>query len=209
MANKKMSKSTKTLLGVGTAVAVGAGAFFLLSGDANASDKGTKPEDPADPSPELPPGDDDAPEDPADPPPPPSVTTPPEPGEKDQKRISRPSGNPGSAFNCSKKEYDTSFWDAGTPEQNRQRVIDVFSQLGYDFNGATKTNGTFKKSGTVKRFQEDYNLVSAAGTLGIPSMGGLAMDGVVGPCTLNAMQLLLYSLDDPSLFRPAGRSLRL
>lgn len=196
----KMDKGTKTLLGIGAAVAAGAGAYFLLTKDVSASEPDL---------PSMPPGDPD-PEDPDDPvPPKPQEPTEPEPGEQPMRKIERPPGNPGTIFDCSKGEYDEQYWDVGTPEDNRDLVVRVLHGLGYtNFQGKTKSNGRFKRAGAVKRFQEDWNLLSSAGILPLESMGGLAMDGVIGPCTLNAMQSAYFQLDDPSIFKNAARTLR-
>lgn len=165
--NKKQKQGW---IAAGVAAVVGAGAYFLFRKKAKAAG-----------GPELPPGDDDDVVDVDDPlPPPPAGGTP---------SIKRPSGDPPPG-GCRDGWYDTTFWDAGTPEDARQRIVDVFHQIGYSFLGTTKTDGTFKRSGTAKQFQEDYNLVSRSGEFR-PNMGGVAMDGLVGPCTLTALSYVL------------------
>ncbi len=49
--------------------------------------------------------------------------------------------------------------------------------------------GDDEASPEVQRFQTHYNVVSGKGLIG-PDAGGLAMDGFVGPCTLNALELV-------------------
>ena len=182
----KMTKKQKqSWLAAGVAAVVGGAAYFFFRKAKAAPSKG----------PELPPGDDNDDVDVEDPVKPPS-------GGGGAPKIKRPSGDPPPG-GCRDGWYDKTFWDAGTPEQNKQRVIDSFHAIGYSFLGATKTDGTFKQSGTIKHFQEDYNLVSASGQFK-PGMGGVSMDGKIGPCTLSALRNVQLS-DVPTAFAGIAR----
>lgn len=169
MATKKQKN---TALGVLAVAGAAAGAYFLFGRDAKASTPAKGPD--------LPPGNDDPPSDPPRPTPSAIKKAPGNP----------PPGNCLSTAMGGNNDYDKAYWDAGTPQQSRQRVVSNLHELGYAFQGETNSNGVFKPSAIVKRFQEDYNLVSRAEGADA-GMGGLHMDGVAGPCTLNAIKFLM------------------
>lgn len=106
--------------------------------------------------------------------------------------IERPDGAP-MGLACT--EYNQAFWP------NRQSVLDRFKALGYETPpdrdtmndlgaDASLGGGDDVRSHAVALFQGHYNLVSGKGSMG-PDAGGLADDGFVGGCTLNAMEHLL------------------
>lgn len=102
--------------------------------------------------------------------------------------------------------YDESFWDAGGTDAARARIFDMFERFGYETPENRSTMNDPGPDGVlggyddvpnaaVRRFQEDYNAVSAwGGFLPTAVMGGLDMDGLVGPCTLNALKLISDNL---------------
>jgi len=221
MAEKGKSNALGYLAIAGAAV----GAYFLFGKDAKAKSrkstpkrgapkkskpKKSKPKEEPEKGPDLPPGNNNKPDDPQDPP----SSGPTNGGNR---KIPRPNGNPGP-FDCSAGQYDETLWESGTAEDRRQRIIDIFEAVGYNFRGKTKADGTFKRSGAVKRFQEDYNLVSrfagnrldGAGPIAnISNLGGLEMRGAVGPCTLNALQVVYQNMSEPSLFKALAEDIRI
>lgn len=177
-------KKTNTALGVLAVAGAAVGAYFLFGRSANAAE-------PAKPSPGPSP-------------------TPPGPGPVKPSGGSkkRPSGDPppyGHA--CFPPEfggsnaYDQQYWDAGDTAEERERIFEAFDILGYatptDRNTMNAVGPDGKLGGgddipnpEVRRFQADYNAVSRKGNF-LPSMGGLDTDGKVGPCTLNALHLVI------------------
>lgn len=107
----------------------------------------------------------------------------------------RPNGNP---FGRSCAEYNKGFWPTQVSIKER------FSELGYPVpadrdtmnhlgtDGKLGGTGSAKdaRSDTVAVFQEHYNMMSRRDLLG-PDAGGLEVDGFVGGCTLNGIELVL------------------
>ncbi len=104
--------------------------------------------------------------------------------------------------------YDDEYWDAGTQAEERQRIFDTFTILGYATPGDRDTmnavgpdealgGGDDIPNGEVKRFQADYNDVSRWKNF-IADMRGLDEDGFVGPCTLNGLKLVIDALGEES-----------
>jgi hypothetical protein len=124
---------------------------------------------------------------------------PPPPGPR---RAQRPPGHPPPyRGKClpPHNEYDANFW------YSEQTILDAFDILGYETpTDRTTMNrlGPDEKLGggddvpnaEVRRFQKDYNKVSLGGKF-VPDMGGLDEDGLVGPCTLAALKVVLDSPD--------------
>lgn len=118
---------------------------------------------------------------------------------------SRPSGDPPPyGKSCmppgygGSNAYDAAYWNS------RQKILQAFSALGYqtptdrDTMNALGPNGMLGgdddvPNPEVTRFQRDYNAVSKDKQF-LASMGGLDPDGLVGPCTLNALKLVLDNL---------------
>lgn len=147
-------------------------------------------------------------------------TVPPPPADTDP---SRPSGNPpgGDAF-------DASYWGA-TLEEQLTNIRDHFRWLGYsnveegpypmNILGPKGTveiqniDGSMGKLGgnddapsdVVAGFQSDYNKISrlnAAEKIYQNRMGGLAVDGFVGPKTLNALRYAKTGLPGGKSWKP-------
>lgn len=106
--------------------------------------------------------------------------------------VQRPPGDP-LGRNC--QTYDKQMWPT------RQSILTGFAALGYPIPKDRDTmnalgadakigGGDDIPSPVVQEFQKEYNIASAGGYLG-PAAGGLAMDGFVGPCTLNGLEVAL------------------
>jgi len=128
----------------------------------------------------------------------------------------RPSGHPAPfGAKCYPEDkggeglYDKAYWDAGNTKTERARIFEAFEALGYKTPSDRDTMNDLGPDGNlagdddvpnseVKRFQNEYNAVSRSGRVGLltPSkkMGGLDPDGLVGPCTLNAISLIVEEL---------------
>lgn len=144
--------------------------------------------------------------------PPPKKKTTPKPKPKPK----RPEGHPAPfGGKCYPEDeggeglYDKAYWDAGNTATERARIFEAFEALGYETPSDRDTmndlgpdgnlaGGDDVPSSEVKRFQNEYNAVSSSGRIGLltPSkkMGGLDPDGLVGPCTLNAISLVVEEL---------------
>src|SRR5690606_35327390 len=131
----------------------------------------------------------------------PSPYTPPAPVPKPSSDPSRPSGNPPRG-----SEYDPDYWGS-TEEERLISIRQHFADLGYPVEigpypmnllGPKGTvemqniDGTMGKLGgkddsknaIVEKFQKDYNIISRlnkAEKVYSQSMGGLSVDGFVGP----------------------------
>lgn len=179
-----LSLPAKIAIGVAVVGGVGVGAWLLWPREAKAG----------------------APPDQPQPPPPPPPGPSPKPG-------GRPSGHP-SPYGKScyppgyggSNRYDTAYWDAGGTSAARARIFEAFEELGYQTPTDRDTMNHPGADGElggepdvpneeVRRFQRDYNAVSRSGQF-VGTMGGLDMDGLVGPCTLNALKLVLDNLGD-------------
>lgn len=121
----------------------------------------------------------------------------------------RPPGNP-SPFggSCMPEgfggtgQYDKTFWNS------QQKILDAFDALGYQTPTDRPTMNALGGDGAlgggddvsnpeVTRFQKEYNAVSRWGNfLPKTQMGGLDPDGLVGPCTLNGLKLVLDNTGD-------------
>jgi len=147
-------------------------------------------------------------------------TEPPPPAEEDP---SRPSGNPPGG-----DTFDASYWGA-TLEDQLTNIRDHFRWLGYsnveegpypmNILGPSGTveiqniDGSMGKLGgnddapsdVVAGFQSDYNKISrlnAADKIYQNKMGGLAVDGFVGPKTLNALRYAKTGLPGGKSWKP-------
>jgi len=183
----KMSTGAK----VAIVAVVGVGVYFIAR---SVKAKGKDEEKPLGPSPEpdvVPP-------------------TPPAPTPTPQ----RPSGHP-SPYGKScyppayggTNAYDTAYWEAGGTAAARQRIFDHFESLGYQTPGDRDTMNDLGPDGKLgnddipnaeaRRFQKNYNTVSRwGGYLPKSTMGGLDEDGMVGPCTLNALKLAFENITE-------------
>lgn len=94
--------------------------------------------------------------------------------------------------------YDKAYWNT------MQKILDAFGMLGYQTPSDRPTmnqlgpdaslgGGDDVPNPEVTRFQRDYNAVSKWKQF-MAGMGGLDPDGLVGPCTLNAIKLVLDNL---------------
>ncbi len=89
--------------------------------------------------------------------------------------------------------YDKDYWGTGGPDTS-QKIVAAFSQLGYDLqvNPLGPDNqmlgGDAIVNDVTRRFQSHYNKVSR--DLG-ESLGGLELDGQIGPCVITALKHLL------------------
>jgi hypothetical protein len=128
--------------------------------------------------------------------------------------------------------YDQDYWGGGPA--GRQQIFDAFTVLGYatptdrdtmndlgpDASGKVAGDEGFDAGSAlggdndvpnpeVKRFQKNYNAVSRWKNF-TSGMGGLDEDGLVGPCTLNGIRLVLDNLADgqewQSVVAAAGNS---
>lgn len=187
-----LSRGAKIAIGVATVLGVGTAAFLLWPGTASAKPPGPAP----------------GPTPPAQPP-----------------RPKRPPGDPPpfgrSCFPVEfggQARYDESFWDAGGRAVARQRIFDVFEDFGYQTPAGRDTmndpgpdaalgGGDDVPNAEVSRFQREYNAVSRWGGF-LSNMGGLDVDGFVGPCTLNGLKVLLDNVgeDDWQSFVSQARS---
>jgi len=101
--------------------------------------------------------------------------------------------------------YDHSYWEKGSPGASARFIREHFVSMRYPvvINDTPMNElgpdgrlggGDDVPNENVRHFQSDYNAVSRAGLvgqLGAPSyMNGLDEDGLVGPNTLNALQLV-------------------
>lgn len=123
-------------------------------------------------------------------------------GPPGPRRPQRPPGHPppwGGSCRSPDNAYDANFWDS------KQTILDAFDILGYETPTDRETMNRLGPDGElgggddvlnpeVRRFQKDYNKVSRAGKF-LPDMGGLDEDGLVGPCTLNGLKVVLDSPD--------------
>lgn len=138
-----------------------------------------------------PPGDQDLP---------PDLPPPPTPSP------SRPSGHPPPYLKAcyppaygGSNRYDTAYWEAGGTARARQRIFEHFGGLGYSTPNDRDTMNDLGPDGKlgeddvpneeVRRFQKDYNAVSKKRNVAA-NMGGLDTDGMVGPCSLNALKYI-------------------
>lgn len=148
--------------------------------------------------------------------PPPKKKTTPKPKPKPTPKPKRPEGHPAPfGGKCYPEDeggeglYDKAYWDAGNTATERARIFEAFEALGYKTPDDRDTMNDLGPDGNLaggddvpnseaKRFQNEYNAVSRSGRIGllIPSkkMGGLDPDGLVGPCTLNAISLVVEEL---------------
>lgn len=113
----------------------------------------------------------------------------------------RPPGDPLGRF-CGNEnqagEYNQNLWS------NLESIKEVFAELGYPVPDRPTMNelGPDGELGgeddipnpAVEAFQNDYNGAAAAGVLGVQA-GGLDRDGLVGPCTLNGLEVVLSHFD--------------
>lgn len=118
---------------------------------------------------------------------------------------SRPAGDPPPyGKSCNPPEYggsnayDKGYWNS------MEKILQAFSALGYATPSDRPTmnqlgpnaalgGGDDVPNPEVTRFQRDYNAVSKWKQF-MGNMGGLDPDGLVGPCTLNAIKLVLDNL---------------
>lgn len=102
--------------------------------------------------------------------------------------------------------YDQTYWGGGPA--GRQQIFDAFTVLGYQTPTDRDTmnalgpdaalgGGDDVPNPEVTKFQKDYNKVSRWKNF-TSGMGGLDEDGLVGPCTLNGIKLVLDALGDQS-----------
>lgn len=143
---------------------------------------------------------------------PPGGTLPPTPsGGGGRQPGGRPSGHPPPyGFACfppdygGNNAYDKAYWDAGGDTAARARIFEAFEELGYSTPTDRDTmnqlgpddelgGGDDVPNPEVSRFQSDYNSVSRWGKF-LTGMGGLDVDGKVGPCTVNALKYVLDNL---------------
>lgn len=141
------------------------------------------------------------------------VYVPPKTEPKPKPADTRPSGSPPRG-----ETYDGTYWHATPGGPRLESIRNHFKELGYGVNvgpwpmnvmgplkgesGSTEyTNedgtkgwsggGDDQPSAIVKQFQADYNRVSKlnkAEKIYAQNMGGLDVDGLVGPLTLNALR---------------------
>jgi hypothetical protein len=101
--------------------------------------------------------------------------------------------------------YDHAYWEKGSPGASARFIREHFAAMGYPvIIDDTPMNELGPDGGlgggddvpneNVRAFQSDYNAVSRAGLSGHPGvpsyMNGLDEDGLVGPNTLNGLQLV-------------------
>lgn len=136
---------------------------------------------------------------------------------------SRPSGKPPGG-----DSFDAAYWGA-TLEEQLANIRDHFRKLGYsnvqegpypmnilgpkgstqvqNIDGSTGAvgGGDDQKDATVAMFQSDYNKVSRlnkAEKVYQQNMGGLAVDGFIGPQTLNALRYAKTGLPGGKSWKP-------
>lgn len=114
-----------------------------------------------------------------------------------------PSGGPppyGDGCKSPKKggsfQYDKDYWGTGG-EATAKRIDDAFKSLGYDLNvnplgpDNKMLGGDAITNQVTQAFQSHYNAMSRGDLL--DSMGGLEVDGQIGPCVLTAIKYLIDS----------------
>lgn len=125
-------------------------------------------------------------------------------GHREPSRM--PQGDPPNAAGAGPYgNYDHSYWEKGSPGASARFIREHFVSMGYpviiDDTPMNELGRDGKLGGgddvpneNVRQFQSDYNAVSRAGIAGHPGipnyMKGLDEDGLVGPNTLNGLQLV-------------------
>lgn len=125
-------------------------------------------------------------------------------GRREPSRM--PQGDPPNAAGAGPYgNYDHSYWEKGSPGASAKFIREHFVSMGYpvliDETPMNELGRDGKLGGgddvpneNVRQFQADYNAVSRAGVAGHPGipnyMNGLDEDGLVGPNTLNGLQLV-------------------
>ena len=119
----------------------------------------------------------------------------------------RPSGRPpGGDCSQPTSAYDSAFWDEGGQTIARKRIFDVFQEFGYappadrDTMNALGPDGALGGSDDVpneqvRRFQKEYNAVSRWKKF-LTGMGGLDRDGFVGACTVNGLKYIIDNIGE-------------
>lgn len=93
-------------------------------------------------------------------------------------------------------QYDKDYWGTGGDDTG-QRITDSFESLGYNLSvnplgpDNKMLGGDAVVNQTTRAFQSHYNAMSRDGLL--DSMGGLEVDGQIGPCVLTAIKHLVDS----------------
>lgn len=164
--------------------------------------------------------------------PPGGTVPPPAPTNGGRQPGGRPSGNPPPyGFACfppdygGSNAYDKAYWDTGGDTAARARIFEAFEELGYQTptnrdtmnelgplgsgtpgsGGGLLGGGDDVPNSEVSRFQNDYNSVARWGKF-LTGMGGLDVDGLVGPCTLNGMKYVLDNLGNEEWSDVVGES---
>lgn len=118
----------------------------------------------------------------------------PTPAQLPVPNVPRPAGNP-FGRDCQAGVFNQDMFST------RQSILTAFAALGYEVPtdrdtmnelGADESvgGGDDLPNPEVQLFQTHYNVASQKGYLG-GDAGGLAMDGFVGPCTLNGLEKVL------------------